>query len=147
MMVKYRTIEKKWSDNDDWEPWGAIYENCSGYFQNCKILLMATLAEHKGVLRRFDAQIEGLGLGLADAERMFAGDYAHNFRFRPEVCIVEGESHEDIFQQIWERVLAAPQPEAGTAAVRPAPAWAEYTPRAAYQVLREPGEAGEKEPS
>ena len=149
MRTHYRLVEKRWGEQELWEPWGAVYENCSGRFAGSAVLVLSTLAEHRSTVRHFEERIEQWGLTLEDAQRMF-GDYAARFRLRPEIEVVEGESYRKIRRRLRKRIFAAPEPEAAQPAVEPMPAWEEHTPQPAYQVLRESGESGEaeeKEPS
>ena len=146
MRTHYRIVEKRWGEQELWEPWGAVYENCSGRFAGSAVLVLSSLAEHRSTVRHFEERIEQWGLTLEDAQRMF-GDYAARFRLRPEIEVVEGESYRKIRRCLRKRIFAAPQPEAAEPAVEPMPAWEEHTVQPAYQVLRESGEAGEKEPS
>ncbi len=106
MIVRYRLIEKKYEDGsgDHWLPWGTLYENCSGAFVNHQVLFKVIPDEYKGVTHYFSSRIEELGIGLEDGERMF-GEHAHRFRLRPETLTVEGQSHREIRQRLWERIF------------------------------------------
>ena len=146
MRTHYRIVEKRWGEQELWEPWGAVYENCSGRFADSAVIVLSSLAEHRSTVCHFEEHIEQWGLTLEDAQRMF-GDYASRFRLRPEIEVVEGESYRKIRRCLRKRIFAAPEPEAAEPAIEPTPAWEEHTAQPAYQVLQESGEAGEKEPS
>jgi len=142
MRTHYRIVEKRWGEQELWEPSGAVYENCSGHFADSAVLVLSSLAEHRSTVRHFEERIEQWGLTLEDAQRMF-GDYAARFRLRPDTEVVEGDSYREIRRRLRKRIFTALAPEAAEAAIEPTPAWEEYEVQPAYQVLQESREAEE----
>jgi len=148
MRSRYRFGEKwgGYEGRGKWSTWGTLYENCGTEFPDRSLLFRTIPDDDRQTARYFDARIREFAPSLENATVVF-GDYADRFRLRSEIHTIEGETHQEIRQQLWERIFTAPQPEAGEAAIEPTPAWEEHTAQPAYQVLRESGEAGEKEPS
>jgi hypothetical protein len=109
MIVRYRLVEKDWEwDNPDrtlWAPWGVVYENCSGRFEDSKVLIHSIPDEYKGIVRSFEDRVAELQLDLKNADLML-GQYAHRFHLRPEIETVEGETYKEIRQRLWDRIFA-----------------------------------------
>jgi len=144
MKVRYRFIEKwfVYERKGKWITWGTIYENCGSEFPEYSLLFRTFPDDDRHVRRHFDARVREFAPSLEDAE-VILGDYTGRFRLRSEIHTIEGETHHEICQQLWERIFAAPEPKA----IEPMPAWEEYMEQPAYQVLRESGKTEEKEPS
>lgn len=148
MRVRYRFIEKwfVYERKGKWITWGTAYENCGNEFPEYSLLFRTSPDDDRRVRRHFDTRVREFAPSLEDAE-VILGDYADRFRLRPEIHTIEGETHQEIRQQLWERIFDALEPEAAQPAIEPMPAWEERTAQPAYHVLSESGEAGEKEPS
>ena len=57
--------------------------------------------------RHIDQRIDNLAISLEDAERIFAhSEYTQYFRLRPQIEMVEGKTHKEIRQRLWERLFA-----------------------------------------
>ena len=141
MKVRFRFMDKwvVYEEKGKWMTWGTLYENCGTEFPDRSLLFRTIPDDDRQTARYFDARIREFAPSLENAEVVF-GDYAGRFRLRSEIHTVEGETHQEIRQQLWERIFAAPEPEA----VEPMPVWEEYTVHSAYQVMREtPTEAEE----
>ena len=82
-----------------------MYENCSGRFEDSKVLIHSIPDEYKGVVRAFEDRIVELQLGLQNADLML-GQYVHRFHLRPEIETVEGETYREIRQRLWDCIFA-----------------------------------------
>ena len=132
MKVRYRLIEKWWADRQRWVTWGALYENCGSEATGRQVLFRALPDEHKSVRHYFDRRIKELNIGLDDGERML-GKYAHRFRLKPDVRSVQGATHAEVRQRLWQRVRQALQDD--LQAVHKGQVV--YAPQPAYHALRE----------
>ena len=138
MKVRYRLIEKFYPD-EGWAVWGAIYENRSGRFADSPTLIISIPDDDRRTGRHLERRIVEFNIGVENADRLVDPDYPICFRVLPEIYTVEGESHREIWQKLWDRIYAA----MGTRAEAEKPIPLEYTVPRAYQVLRESDEAEE----
>jgi hypothetical protein len=107
MIVRYRLIEKYFKDEKIWRIWGALYDNCSDMFPDSKILVRSIPDDDRRLGRHIDQRIDDLAISLEDAERIFAhSEYADYFRLRPQIETVEGKTHKEVRQRLWERLFA-----------------------------------------
>ena len=107
MIVRYRLIEKYFEDEKIWRIWGALYDNCSDMFPDSKILVRSIPDDDRRLGRPIDQRIDDLAITLEDAERIFAhSEYAEYFRLRPQIETVEGKTHKEIRQRLWEQLFA-----------------------------------------
>jgi len=107
MIVRYRLIEKYFKDEKIWRIWGALYDYCSAMFPDSKILVRSIPDDDRRLGRHIDQRIDNLAISLEDAERIFAhSEYADYFRLRPQIETVEGKTHKEVRQRLWERLFA-----------------------------------------
>ena len=139
MIVKYRLIEKYFDDHEGWITWGALYDNCSKIFPETKVLFTAIPDDDRHIRRYLDARINELNLGLEDGDWLIGEEYANRFRLRPGLFTVEGETHKEIRQQLWERIFAPPEAEPTSET----PAEEQYAAHSVYHTLREAEESEE----
>lgn len=136
MWVKYRIVEKLWTVGEGWEPWGVVYENCSGLFPRYRVLLLVSLAESRGTTRDFEARVDDLALGLENIEQML-GEQSDRFRVLPDIQTVEGATHKEIRHRLWRilcdtmqaRITEMAEVETSTSVM--------YTVQPTYHVARE----------
>jgi hypothetical protein len=140
-ICKYRLIEKYFDDRVGWITWGALYDNCSEIFPESKVLFTAIPDDDRHIRRYLGARINELNLGLEDGDWLIGEEYADRFRLRPGLFTVEGETHKEIRQQLWERIFALPEAEP----ISDAPAEERYTARPVYHTLRETEEPEESQ--
>ena len=136
-ICKYRLIEKRLQSPEKWIVWGTLYDNCSGDFPGSSVLIRALPDDDRHIRRYFRRRIERLAIKLEDGERIIGEEYAG--RFRPGLFTVEGETHKEIRQQLWERIFAPPEAEP----IPDAPDGERYVARPVYHTLREAEEPGE----
>jgi hypothetical protein len=74
-----------------------------------------------------------LNLGLEDGDWLIGEEYAGRFRLRPGLFTVEGETHKEIRQQLWEHIFAPPEAEP----ISDAPAEERYVTSPVYHAVRE----------
>lgn len=141
MIVRYRLIEKRLQSPERWIVWGALYDNCSGDFPGSSVLIRALPDDDRHIRRYFRRRIETLAIELEDGERIIGGEYAGRFRLLPGLFTVEGETHKEIRQQLWERIFAPPEAEP----ISDAPAEERYVARPVGHTLREAEEPEESQ--
>jgi len=141
MIVKYRLIEKYFNDRRGWITWGALYENCSQIFPESKVLFTAIPDDDRHIRRYLGARINELNLGLEDGDWPIGEEYAGRFRLRPGLFTVEGETHKEIRQQLWERIFAPPEAEP----IPDAPDGERYVARPVGHAVREAEEPEESQ--
>lgn len=139
MIVRYRLIEKRLQPPERWIVWGALYDNCSGDFPDSSVLIRALPDDDRHIRRYFRRRIERLAIKLEDGERIIGEEYAGRFRLRPGPFTVEGETHKEIRQQLWERIFAPPEVEP----IPDAPDGERYVTRPVYHAVREAEEPEE----
>ena len=138
-ICKYRLIEKRLQSLEKWIVWGTLYDNCSGDFPGSSVLIRALPDDDRHIRRYFRRRIETLAIELEDGERIIGEEYAGRFRLRPGLFTVEGETHKEIRQQLWERIFAPP----GVEPIPDAPAEEPYVTRPVYHAVREAEEPEE----
>ena len=141
MIVRYRLIEKRLQSLEKWIVWGTLYDNCSGDFPGSSVLIRALPDDDRHVRRYFRRRIEELAIKLEDGERIIGEEYAGRFRLRPGLFTVEGETHREIRQQLWERIFAPPEAES----IPDAPAEEQYVTHPVYHAVREAEEPEESQ--
>ncbi len=104
MIVKYRILQSKWNEQDEWETWGIFYENHGPILKEYPILYAMMLSDPKEIKRHFDQNIRAGQLSLEEAEKAL-GDYAHRYRLLPEIHEAEGDSFFAIIDDLEERYL------------------------------------------
>jgi hypothetical protein len=67
--------------------------------------------DDRHIRRYFRRRIERLAIKLEDGEQIVGEEYAGRFRLRPGLFTVEGETHKEIRQQLWERIFPPPEAE------------------------------------
>ncbi len=104
MIVKYRIIQSKWNEQDEWETWGIFYENHGPILKEYPILYAMMLSDPKEIKRHFDHNIRAGQLSLEEAEKAL-GDYAHRYRLLPDIHEAEGDSFFEIVDDLEEKYL------------------------------------------
>jgi hypothetical protein len=105
MKVRYRLIEKYYP-GEGWETWGALYENCSGRWADYPVLIISIPDDDRRTSRHLEKRIVELGIHIEDGERLVDETYPVRFRVSPETYLVEGETHQAIWQKLWDRIFA-----------------------------------------
>ncbi|HID61465.1 MAG TPA: hypothetical protein EYP49_01780 [Anaerolineae bacterium] len=82
---------------------------------------------------RQSCQSNELNLSLEDGDWLIGEEYAGRFRLRPGLFTVEGETHKEIRQQLWERTFAPSEAEP----ISETPTEEQYTAHPVYHTLRE----------
>jgi len=141
-VIQYRLIEK-YCPGEGWCMWGVLYENCSGMFPGAKVLIRAIPDDDRRTGRHLERRIVELGIGIKDGERIVDPSYPVRFRVLPGIRTVEGASHHEIHDQLWEVIFEEMEKRRAEHRV-------EYAvPQPAYVPLRErpeePTEAGTPE--
>ena len=141
MWVKYRIVEKSWTEGEGWEPWGVVYENCSGLFPRSQVLLLVSLAESRETTRDFEARVDDLALGLENIEPML-GEQSDRFRVLPDIQAAEGATHKEIRHRLWRILCDAMQARITEMAEVETPLAVIYTAQPTYHLARETTENG-----
>ncbi|MFB0536034.1 MAG: hypothetical protein ACETWR_13755 [Anaerolineae bacterium] len=104
MKVRYRLIEKYYP-GEGWETWGALYENCSGRWADHPVLFISIPDDDRRTSRHLEKRIVELGIHIGDGERLVDETYPIRFRVSPEIYLVEGETHREIWRKLWDCIF------------------------------------------
>jgi hypothetical protein len=104
MKVRYRLIEKYYP-GEGWETWGALYENYSGRWADHPVLIISIPDDDRRTGRHLEKRIVELGIHIEDGERLVDETYSIRFRVLPEIRLVEGETYQEIWRKLWDRIF------------------------------------------
>ena len=104
MKVRYRLIEKYYP-GEGWETWGALYENRSGRWADHPVLIISIPDDDRRTSRHLEKRIVELGIHIEDGEQLVDETYPVRFWVSPEISLVEGETHQEIWRKLWDRIF------------------------------------------
>jgi hypothetical protein len=144
MKVRYRLIEKYYP-GEGWETWGALYENYSGRWADHPVLIISIPDDDRRTGRHLEKRIVELGIHIEDGERLVDETYSIRFRVLPDIYLVEGETHQEIWQKLWDRLFTVRISQSERARKPPEDARQEYAIAETHRPIRE-GEAEDLHP-
>jgi DNA repair photolyase len=144
MKVRYRLIEKHYP-GEGWETWGVLYENRSGRWADHPVLIISVPDDDRRTGRHLEKRIVELGIRIEDGERLVGETYPTRFRVSPDIYLVEGRTHQEIWQKLWDRIFTVRISQSERAG-KPEDARQEYAVAKTYHPIRE-DEAEDLHPS
>jgi DNA repair photolyase len=135
MKVRYRLIEKHYP-GEGWETWGVLYENRSGRWADHPVLIISVPDDDRRTGRHLEKRIVELGIRIEDGERLVDETYPTRFRVSPDIYLVEGRTHQEIWQKLWDRIFTVRISQSERAG-KPKDARQEYAIAEPHHLIRE----------
>jgi hypothetical protein len=83
----------------------ALYENHSGRWADHAVLLISIPDDDRRTGRHLEKLIVEMGIHIEDGERLVDETYSTRFRVLPEIRLVEGETYQEIWRKLWDRIF------------------------------------------